>query len=348
MLYGVNLSGAEMGGVIPGVLGSNFVIPTPADAAYYKKQGVGDLFRIPIRWRRFNNKPLAAGSTEVMKMKGWDNPKGEKVKLDTLVNGALDAGSIAIIGIHDYGEPKGIGKIGTGKPDVKWFCDFVFGLVRDYDPDRVWIDLMNEPAYATSWQDWQSFQQQAVIMLRQMGLTNILLVNGGGWQGAHDFVSSGRAEGMASFRDPLDKSIINVHQYLDNDNSGSSGTIKPGSGKRLDAFIAWAEANSRQFIVTEFGIPVTDAEGQKELSAAMTAMASSPAFVGMTAWGGGLWWKNDYHFKLSPTNGAETPQMITYKALVTEARKITPRPWPQQAVASFNCPHCGTSLKVSE
>jgi endoglucanase len=179
---------------------------------------------------------------------------------------------------------------------------------------------MNEPT-GISAEDWKAVAQSVTNAIRATGARNFLLVPGTDYSGAHSWVSSGNAAQMATFIDPADNFAFEVHQYLDAESSGKSGTCVTGAGaSRLDPFIDLAkESPGRRGFLGEFagGDPAVPGQEQCaiELRALLDKAETSGVFVGWTAWGGGLWWEPSYIFRIEPTD--LTQPDTTYMKLLT-------------------------------
>lgn len=173
------------------------------------------------------------------------------------------------------------------------------------DNDRVWFGIMNEPE-GISAAAWRNVAQAVTNAIRAAGANNKLLIPGTAYTGAHSWISSGNAEAMSSFVDPAGNFAFEVHQYLDADSSGKSGTCTPGSGaSRLTPFIEWAKAKpDREGFLAEFAAGDPSVAGQEQCAAELTALLdaaeTSGVFIGWTAWGGGAWWPPSYIFRLDP------------------------------------------------
>ena len=98
-----------------------------------------------------------------------------------------------------------------------------------------------------------SVQNEAIAAIRDAGATQLVLASGGAWSGAHSWESSGNAEAMLGIRDPRNNFAFDVHQYLDQNASGTSGTCVANSGNRLTVFTAWARKNGKRGFLGEFG-----------------------------------------------------------------------------------------------
>lgn len=311
MVRGVNLAGGDFGAV-PGVFGTDYTYPTEAEIDDYARRGF-DVIRVPFLWERIQhsiNGPLDDNG----------DGTGDLERLRQVVGWISDRKLIAILDLHNYAGRKIDGKdakVGSDALPAAALADLWVRLSKVFkDNDRVWFGLMNEPADISA-TAWKTIAQSVTKAIRDAGASNLLLVPGTAYTGAHSWVSSGNAQAMADFTDPADNFAFEVHQYLDADSSGKSGTCTPGSGaSRLQPFITWAkEKPGRRGFLGEFAAGDPNITGQEqcaaELAALLDAAETSGVFIGWTAWGGGDWWPADYVFRLKPADpaNADTPYL---------------------------------------
>lgn len=117
-------------------------------------------------------------------------------------------------------------------------------------------------------------------------------------------VSSGNSDSLANLNDPSDKIIYEMHQYLDEDGSGThtdcvSGTI---GSERLAAATAWLKSSGKRAVLGE-----TAGGSNSQCIAALKDMlthmeANSDVWTGWLWWGGGPWWA-DYMYSMEPPSG---------------------------------------------
>ncbi|MDA0910023.1 MAG: cellulase family glycosylhydrolase [Proteobacteria bacterium] len=189
------------------------------------------------------------------------------------------------------------------------------------------FDLVNEPSAASgeSLTAQQAFDMEVAVIksLTGMGFKGKLLVEGVHFSGLHSWDAAGNAivftrqnflnAGVSS--EVLDNQvIINVHQYLDSDFSGTHDqclqdiTTTGDNGFNLDAFVSYLKANKFKAIVTEFGVGKDQASCAKPLGDFLAYMKSHAytetngyGFVGWTAWSTGHGW-GDYNLNITPND----------------------------------------------
>ena len=120
---------------------------------------------------------------------------------------------------------------------------------------------------------------------------------------------------MKSFTDPADdtgaKIIYQMHQYLDEDGSGTheecvSGTI---GQERVKAATEWLKANKKKAILGE-----TAGGANAQCITAITGMLSylhenKDVWSGWLWWGGGPWW-GDYMYGIEPPSGVAFTKIL--------------------------------------
>lgn len=300
---GVSLSGGEFYDPVKTpdpVYGKNFTYPTAAEFDYFAGKGM-NVFRIPFLWETLQ--PQAQQPFR----------KAEIDRLKAVVHEATDKGLTVILDPHNYA--RYYGKV-IGGPDVKdaVFADFWTRLAAEFrDDPHVWFSLVNEPHDMPTAQ-WLDAANAAIAAIRKAGASNLILVPGNAWTGAHGWLEDwyGGANGtvMLGVKDPKDHYVFEVHQYLDSDSSGSKPVVvSPTIGsERLRAFTEWCRQHHQRAFLGEFAAPAGDA-GQKATEDMLDYMEMNrDVWLGFTWWAAGAWW-GDYMFTLEPKDGQDRPQM---------------------------------------
>lgn len=298
-LKGVNLSGAEFNGnKLPGVLNKDYVYPKEAEFDYFASIGA-NVIRLPFRWERIQ--PSLSGELD----------PAELHHLEKTVAMAKARGMCLILDVHNYGTYRGK-PIGSPEVPVQAFIDLWTRLAAKFgDPAVVMFGLMNEP-FKVPIAQWASTAQQTVDAIRKSGAENLILVSGGRWSGVHEWekLKSGasNANAFARFRDPLNRSWIEVHQYADPHYAGTRETCVPAANfTRMFANITrWAKANNQRLFLGEFGIPANPA-CLEALDAMLAQMKDETVWRGWTYWAAGSW-LGRYPLNASPQNGRDAPQ----------------------------------------
>ncbi|MEQ8847314.1 glycoside hydrolase family 5 protein [Botrimarina sp.] len=300
---GVNLAGADFGeSVLPGEFGRHYTYPTAEEVDYYVAKGA-NVFRVPFRWERLQQSlggPLDAA---------------ELGRLTAVVDHATAAGATVVLDPHNYARYRSGGDellVGsTALPGAK-LADFWSRLADHFKQnDRVVFGLMNEP-HSMPAEQWAAAANQALAAIRLTGAENLVLVPGVAWTGAHSW-SQGwygvpNSQAMLDVSDPADNFAFEVHQYLDEDSSGTtSNVVSPTVGRdRLVAFTEWLKQHDRRGFLGEFGVAnstIGDDPGQIGDEAIDHMLdyieANDDVWLGWTWWAGGPWW-GDYRFTIEP------------------------------------------------
>jgi len=298
---GVNLAGAEFSeDSLPGVYGVDYVYPTQAEVDYFVDKGM-NIFRLPFRWERLQHSLFG------------DLDGVELGRLDRFVHYATGQGASVILDPHNFA--RYYGKV-IGGPDVPAaaFADFWGRLAAHYkENDRVIFGLMNEP-HDMPTELWRRDANAAIAAIRSIGASNLVLVPGNGWTGAHSWglawYGTPNAVEMLKIVDPWNTYAFEVHQYLDGDASGTSSTcVSETIGTEcLEDFTQWLRWHGRRGFLAEFG------GGRNETCyAALDNMLSYiddniDVWLGWAYWAAGPKWRN-YAFTLEPVRGQDRPQM---------------------------------------
>lgn len=311
-LTGVNLAGAEFNEKqIPGVVFKDYTYPSTAELKFIATQGA-NIIRLPFLWERLQ--PVANGPFD----------KAELGRLRATVNNASAQGLCVLLDVHNYARYHGL-KLTETLPDgssvSSAFISFWVALANEFpDPTVAAFGLMNEPA-TIHLVDWAVIAKQTLAALRAAESTNLIFVSGGRWSGVHDWFAGLQFSNSTEFddlRDPLKRTIIEMHQYADSDYSGTH-TATTGKGCRAAAeFDAkfqrvsnWAIEHQQQLFLGEFGVP-SSSECLQTLTRFLELMKDSP-WRGWSYWAAGSWWGN-YILALSGPNQTVAPQWEPLKA----------------------------------
>ncbi|GGY70099.1 glycoside hydrolase family 5 protein [Marinobacter zhanjiangensis] len=299
-LRGVNLSGAEFNSKsIPGQLFTDYTYPSPSDFEYFAEKGA-NLIRLPVRWER------------VQRELGGELHDGELNQIRKAVANARNNGQCLLIDLHNYGGYEG-DIIGKGRVTTAHLVDVWSRLASALnDTGHVALGLMNEP-FTMDIADWATVAQDTVTALRDQGASHLILVSGGRWSGVHEWfkdkTGSSNAVEFADFSDPLDRSVLEVHQYL---NEGYSGTradcLPPEHFDDMFSNISrWADDNEQRLFLGEFGSPPRE-ECLASLERLLELSNDPLTWRGWAYWAAGAWW-GDYFLTVHPDNGQDRPQM---------------------------------------
>lgn len=300
-LAGVNLAGAEFGSSLPGTYGKDYTYPTQPEVDYFVKKGM-NVFRLPFRWERLQQSEK--GALESV----------ELGRIDSFVSYATGKGAFVVLDPHNYARyyDKVVGD-GVGADAL---ADLWGKLAAHFKANpKVIFGLMNEPHDMTT-ELWRDDANAAIQAIRAAGATNLILVPGNGWTGAHSwgqsYYGTPNAQVMKGVVDPGNNYAFEVHQYMDSDSSGTSATcVSETVGvDRLKGFTAWLQQNGRRGFLGELG-----AASNPTCLTALDNMlshldANRAQWIGWTWWAAGPWW-GSYMFSIEPQGGADAPQMPT-------------------------------------
>lgn len=299
---GVSLAGAEFGEhEIPGVADKDYAYPSVASTAYFQAKGM-NLVRLPFLWERLQ--PTLDGDL--------DAP--ELARLHAFVDGATARGLQVLLDPHNYARWHG-DIVGSDKVPAAAFADFWRRLALQFkDNPRVLFGLVNEP-HDLPTETWVAAANAAIAAIRDTGARNVVSVPGNAWSGAFswfdDWYGTPNAKAMAAIVDPADRLLIESHQYLDADSSGTHETcVSAQVGvERLARFTTWLREHHRRALLGEIGA------GDNPLCHEALANALDYVHANADVWTGWLWWAagprwGDYFMTLEPrADGTDRPQM---------------------------------------
>ena len=299
---GVNLAGAEFGeGSLPGTYGTHYIYPEVSSVTYFRNKGMNTI-RLPFRWERLQPTLMQAFNAT------------ELARLTTFVNGATAQGMTVIIDPHNYARWQGK-IIGSSEVPNSAFADFWSRLATQFKGNsKVVFGLMNEPNNMPT-EQWLSAANAAIAAIRTAGATNTIAVPGNAWTGAHswsqNWYGTPNATVMKGISDPARNVVIEVHQYLDGDSSGtSSNCVSTTIGKeRLQDFTSWLRTNGYRAFLGEMAAGDNATCNQAMADMLTYLKSNADVWQGWTWWAAGPWW-GGYMFSIEPTNGTtDKPQM---------------------------------------
>ncbi|KAF8239797.1 endoglucanase [Tricholoma matsutake] len=286
--FGVNESGAEFApNALPGTAGTDYAFPAPSSIDFFVSQGF-NTFRVPFLMERLS--PPATGLTGAFNQPYLSG-------LTTIVDYITSKGAFAIIDPHNYMRYNG--QVITSTSDFQT-CP------NPSSSSAIWLmraftDVMNEPNGIPA-QNVLSLNQAAINGIRACGATSQLIL-AEAWTGAWSWTTSGNTV-FAQITDPHNNTAIQMHQYLDSDASGTSGTcVSPTIGaERLQAATSWLQANNLKGFLGEMGGGSNDV-CVSAVYGAICAMQESGVWIGFTWWAAGPFWGN-YFTSIEPPSGA--------------------------------------------
>lgn len=300
---GVNLSGAEYNSTaLPGRYGYQYTYPSTTAVDYFQSKGM-NLVRLPFLWERVQ--PTLYGPLDTTELQ----------RLTAFVNATTAKGITVLIDPHNYGRYRQQ-VIGTAGVPYTAFGDFWSRLATTFKGNpKVLFGLMNEP-YGMTTENWVSAVNEAIRRIRATGATNTIAVPGNAWSGAYsweaNFYGTPNAQAMLNVVDSGNNMLFEVHQYLDTDSSGTTGTCVSATigAQRLALFTAWLRTYGKRGLLGEFAAAHSDVCNQALNGMLAYMQTNSDVWVGWSYWLAGAWSSND-PFSVQPVNGVDKPQMQT-------------------------------------
>lgn len=298
-LRGINLAGAEFGEV-GGMHGQAYAYPSQQTISYFAEKGFTSV-RLPFLWERLQPK--------------LDAPfdQAELERLTETVSSMRALGLKVVLDPHNYARYRGQ-LIGSKAVPVSSFVDFWVRLSAQFKSDpSVIFALMNEP-HGISAKDWVDAANAATSAIRKHAAQNLILVPGTAWTGAHswfgDWYGGANAEALGRFRDPANRSAIEIHQYSDKDFSGTNRDCSRGAEavSAVAKLSQWLRDSGKRGFLGEFGVPADPAciASAKEMVSMVEKNAD--VWLGWAYWAAGDWWPEDEMLNIQPRGGKNRPQ----------------------------------------
>ncbi|MGN0922215.1 MAG: glycoside hydrolase family 5 protein [Cellvibrio sp.] len=296
---GVNLAGADFGERnLPGIYDTDYTYPTQSSVDYFLSKGMNHI-RLPFRWERLQRS--LNGNFDAT----------EQARLYAIVESATAAGAYVLLDPHNYARYNNQ-IIGSNQVPYAAFADFWSRLANLFKHNPgVMFGLVNEPRDMPT-EQWLTAANAAIAAIRQTGATNLIMVPGNAWTGAHSWNQSWygtpNAQVMTGVVDPLNKFVIEVHQYFDSDHSGTDPTCTANGQQVLTEFTAWLRTHNLKGYLGEFA-GADNAACRQAVEAALSYMQSNQdVWVGWAWWAAGPWWA-EYMYTLEPSASGDRPQM---------------------------------------
>jgi endoglucanase len=300
ILTGVNISGAEFGTKVPGLINHDYFYPPYSTIDYFAAKGMNAI-RLPVLWERLQHHLGAALDPDEMK------------RIDAVVNYASIKKMKVIIDVHNYAKYYK-SAIGTQDVPIPALGDLWRRLALRYKRNSsVAFGLMNEPTGLPT-ETWLAAANDAIAQIRNVGADNLVLVPGNGWSSARDWTSSmygtPNSKVMSKIVDPDRNYVFDVHQYFDKNFTGVQGDCQSNkiAIETLAPFTEWARRKKKRGFLGEFGVGPSPS-CLTVLDHVLKFMAkNNDVWMGWTYWAGGRW-PSEYFTNIEPLNGKDRPQM---------------------------------------
>lgn len=184
------------------------------------------------------------------------------------MDACLETGAYCMIDVHNFARYDG-GIIGQGGPEDEAFVDLWVSLAKKYaDNEKIIFGLMNEP-HDLDVNIWAKTCQKVVTGIRKAGAEkHMILLPGTNFASAETFVSSGSAEALAAITNPdgsTDGLLLDIHKYLDINNSGSHMECTTDNVEEFKEIIEWLRDNDRKAMVSESGASLDETVRRQHL-----------------------------------------------------------------------------------
>ncbi|KAK3309753.1 glycoside hydrolase family 5 protein [Chaetomium strumarium] len=279
---GINQSVAEFGqGIYPGTWGKDFYFPSTSTIQTHINDGY-NIFRVAFAMERLVPNTLTSPFDQAYLK-----------NLTEVVNFITSKGAHAILDPHNYG--RYYGNIIT---DVNAFGTFWSKLAKQFASNSLVVFDTNNEYHEMDQTLVLNLNQAAIDSIRSAGATSqYIFAEGNSWSGAWTWNTTN--DNLKALRDPQNKLLYEMHQYLDSDGSGTSETcVNANIGvQRVVGATNWLRANGKIGVLGEF------AGGANSVcQTAVTGLldhlqANSDVWAGALWWAGGPWW-GDYIFSM--------------------------------------------------
>ncbi|KAA1073551.1 hypothetical protein PGT21_015224 [Puccinia graminis f. sp. tritici] len=274
----INLPGFEFGAQTDGqyTAGTNPAMPPPeSQIAHFLSQNV-NFFRVPVAWEFLQ--PEMNGKLNEVNLKAYQ----------TFIEKITTHGAYVAIDLHAFARYKGqiVGESPSTPASALVSLWTQLGAVFKDNP-LVMFGISNEP-HDLVITTWATTVQKVVTALREKKIENILLIPGTDYTAMKSFPEWYKA--MKVVKNPdgsFDGLVMEVHRYLDTDNSGKSRDCTASHADEVAKAVELLKADGRQVILGETGGGSTDTcmKFLPELAAAVTD--AYPVFLGFAMWAAG-------------------------------------------------------------
>ncbi|KAK4236322.1 hypothetical protein C8A03DRAFT_45670 [Achaetomium macrosporum] len=284
---GINQSSAEFGqGTYPGTWGKEFTFPSTSSIQTHINDGY-NIFRVAFAMERLVPNTLTSSFDQ-----------GYLKNLTEVVNFITSKGAYAVLDPHNFG--RYYGNIIT---DTNAFGSFWSNVAKQFASNPLVIFDTNNEYHDMDQTLVLNLNQAAINSIRSAGATSqYIFAEGNSYSGAWTWNTTNT--NLAALTDPQNKLIVEMHQYLDSDGSGTSATcVNSDIGvQRVIGATNWLRANGKIGVLGEF------AGGANSVcQTAITGLldhlqANSDVWAGGLWWAGGPWW-GDYIYSIEPPSG---------------------------------------------
>lgn len=136
--------------------------------------------------------------------------------------------------------------------------------------------------------------QAAINGIRASGARQLILAPGNGYTGGHSWLEASQGDEpsgdyMYKLVDPLNNTAIEVHEYLDQDFSGTHAECTQPGPSNLAGLTAWLKKYGLKALVGEIGSGAND-NCYTQLKELLDYLAANDEYIGWTGWAAGPLW----------------------------------------------------------
>jgi endoglucanase len=351
---GVNLAGGAFRDDGNGWAASGKALPGLMDAALFIYKGM-NIFRIPIAWEYLAN---IDGSFK-------DDPAGinYQKRLSEIVTDLTGKKAMIILDLHNYmrynlkdisldhqhTDPNGPDVIGsaTTEPTKENYAALWKNIVVKFPGTNIIYGIMNEPHHVDM-QQLIDCQNSAIKAIREqekaLGINepHYIFIDGNNWSGLHSWNKKEEFGCNADvypqgIKDPRNKFVFDVHQYLDKNQSGHScicidyndDDFRGQFDKYWAEFTKWARKHKARLFLGEFGI-CDNQNCKDDLKYLLDHVGQFPykpetgGFLGWSVWAAGGHWGGEYILSIAPGGAANSLMWDFYPQYLTERAPFPP------------------------
>lgn len=313
---GVNAGEAGFGNARTGVMYFGYRYPPNAEFDLVKSEGFNTV-RIPVKWERLQ--PVLFQELAQTQINELNRVVAYATSLN--LNVLIDLHNYAGYSLENESGSYSTYKVGSDQVPAEALSDFWYKLALLYkDNPKVQFGLMNEPSGISVYR-WGEIQQQVVTHIRtQAQASNTILLSGNLWSGAYSFnkvqvtgdQSSTNANVIGMTSDPLNNTIIELHQYMDKDSSGTSfNCVSEEIGvERITAVTNWARQHNKKLWLGEFGAGNNETCYGALDNLMQYISDNNDVWVGWTYWAHIQWFGSKYEFNIHPSTQATPKQQL--------------------------------------
>ncbi|KDN34543.1 hypothetical protein RSAG8_12367, partial [Rhizoctonia solani AG-8 WAC10335] len=164
---------------------------------------------------------------------------------------------------------------------------------RFKENEKVIFGIMNEPHDMPTSLVLQN-DQAAIDGIRAAGAKQLILAPGNGYTGGHSWLESSQGnepsgDYMYKLSDPLNNTAIEVHEYLDQDFSGTHAECTQPGPANLAALTGWLKQYGLKAVVGEIGGGANE-NCYSQLKELLAYLEANDEYIGWIGWAAGPLW----------------------------------------------------------